>query len=222
MPNPRLSTKIKFLQPIAPQLQWLRSVPVDRARARHDRNGDFIFIHINKTAGSSVVDALGVPLEHRTAQEKIDQLGREIWDNRLTFAVIRNPYDRAVSHYLHRRRTVRGGLSPESEVTFTEWLTDVHIKRDPEIRNHERMFIPQYYWIHDKASGECLVDSILRFEELSTGFAQICSQLGRHDAVLPHHKRSSRSRYQDYYDDAAREIVAKAYELDISTFGYTY
>ena len=198
MPNPRLSTKYKALRPVAPYLQRLRSIPVERARMRHDRNGDFIFIHINKTAGSSIVDALGVPLEHKTAQQKVDQLGRDIWDQRLTFAVVRNPWDRALSHYLHRRRTVRGELSPDSTLSFADWLEKVHNARDRTYRNHEQMFIPQYEWLHDDG-GSRLVDTVIRFESLAADFEDICVRLGRPGTTLPHHKRSSRSHYRDYY-----------------------
>lgn len=222
MPNPRLSTRFKLLQPIAPQLQKLRGIPVERARARHDRDGDFIFIHINKTAGSSIVDALGVPLEHRTAQEKIDQLGRAVWNERLTFTVVRNPWDRAVSQYLHRRRTTRGGLNPDSDISFSDWLKKAYVERDLEFRNHERMFLQQYEWTHDLATGERLVDVVVHFEELAPGFSDVCRQLGREDAALPHHKRSDRSSYRDYYDDEARELVAEAFHNDVSAFDYTY
>lgn len=222
MPNPRLSTRFKLLKPVAPQLQRIRRIPVDRAKARHDRDGDFIFIHINKTAGSSIVDALGVPLEHRTAMEKVDQLGRDVWDSRLTFCVVRNPWDRAVSQYLHRRRTTRGGLTPDSEVSFKEWLHRSHVDVDPTFRNHERMFIQQYDWIHDTNTGERLVGEVLRFEDLASGFADVAERLGRGDLALPHRKRSTRTDYHDYYDDEAREIVAHAFSSDASTFGYSY
>lgn len=222
MPNPRLSTRFKLLQPVAPQLQKLRGIPVERARARHDRDGDFIFIHINKTAGSSIVDTLGVPLEHRTAQEKIDQLGRDVWDSRLTFTVVRNPWDRAVSQYLHRRRTTRGGLSPNSEMSFNEWLKKAFVEKDVQFRNHERMFIQQYEWTHDQSTGEQLVDVVVHFEDLASGFADVCRQLGRPGAELPHHKKSNRSSYHDYYDNEARELVADAFGRDVSAFDYRY
>ena len=70
--------------------RWLR-----RLRERYWL--DYSFVHINKTGGTSVVVALGLPFGHLTAREKIEQLGRERWDGRFTFAFVRNPWDRVAS-----------------------------------------------------------------------------------------------------------------------------
>lgn len=45
----------------------------------------FVFIHINKTGGSSISTALRLPIEHKTAAEKIAQIGARRWDRRFTF-----------------------------------------------------------------------------------------------------------------------------------------
>jgi len=38
----------------------------------------FLFIHINKTGGSSIEQALKIPQEHATAAEKIAELGGDV------------------------------------------------------------------------------------------------------------------------------------------------
>ena len=51
----------------------------------------FHFIHINKTGGSSIELALRLPPEHKTAIQKIDEVGREVWLDAFNFCVVRNP-----------------------------------------------------------------------------------------------------------------------------------
>jgi len=82
---------------------------------------DFVFIHINKTDGTSIEAALGLRLEHKTAQEKIHQLGLASWRNRFTFAFVRNPWDRVVSHYHYRVETNQTELATRT-ISFTEWV----------------------------------------------------------------------------------------------------
>lgn len=107
---------------------------------------DVEFIHINKTGGSSVEEALGLPFRHQTAAEALAVIGRRRWDRRLTFSVVRNPWDRAVSQYHFRVRTGQTGLD-ESGISFTEWLRLVHVERDPAYRDVPRMFMPQLDWL---------------------------------------------------------------------------
>ena len=46
----------------------------------------YVFIHINKTGGSSIEKALGITLDHSTALEKYQQLGSTAWQRKFTFS----------------------------------------------------------------------------------------------------------------------------------------
>ncbi|MBS1250408.1 MAG: hypothetical protein MAG431_02002 [Chloroflexi bacterium] len=52
---------------------------------------DFLFVRINKTGGSSVKWALQLPIGHTTALEYIDSIGRQRWDNKFTFSIVKTP-----------------------------------------------------------------------------------------------------------------------------------
>ena len=70
-------------------------------------NKKSIFVHINKTGGSSVEHAFGVypDDQHNTAKEYIKELSSRKWSTHFTFSFVRNPWDRIVSWYLWTNRS---------------------------------------------------------------------------------------------------------------------
>ena len=78
----------------------------------------------------------------------------------------------------------------------------------------------QCSFIYDK-TGKRLVQHIGRFEALSDDFTRICAELGLTES-LPHVNASKRKRdWRSYYDDKTYDMVREAYSLDIETFGYS-
>jgi len=180
---------------------------------------DFVFVHINKTGGTSIEQALGLPLRHRTATELRAQLGERIWTQRFKFAFVRNPWSRVASQYFYRVKTHQTNLGT-NPIPFQEWVARAYEERDPQFRENERMFQPQVDWISDEA-GNFLVDFIGRFEQLERDFTVVCSHLGR-TASLPHAKKSFSRDHQDVYDERTAQIIAEAFAPDIEAFGYDF
>lgn len=67
-----------------------------------------IFIHITKSAGGSVQRAFRIngfefdfAEEHRTAQQHLEILGKNVFDECFKFSFVRNPWDRMVSIYFY-------------------------------------------------------------------------------------------------------------------------
>lgn len=180
---------------------------------------DFVFIHINKTGGSSIEAALGIPFQHRTAAEVIEDIGVDRWSRRFTFAFVRNPWDKVASHYRYRVRTDQTGLA-SAGIGFEEWVHLAYGERDPRFYDKPRMFMPQVDWISD-ASGRVAVDFVGRFESLRDDFQRVCRALGRR-ADLPHLKRSNRGDYRELYGRDSAEVVARRFAPDLDAFGYTF
>lgn len=179
----------------------------------------FVFIHINKTGGTSVSKALNIPLEHKTAIEFIDEIGRATWDRKLSFVTVRNPWDKVVSHYHHRLQSDHTDLA-QNPIPFKEWVARAYRDHDPAYYNNPKLYSPQLFWISD-AEGNVVVDEILRFENFGEDFRAVMKKINR-DIALPHARKSNRSDYRDYYDAETIEIVADCFQPDIERFGYVY
>lgn len=188
-------------------------------RVRYRYFDHFIFIHINKTGGSSVAWALKLPFEHLTALEKIEIVGSKRWDKCLTFAIIRNPWDKIVSQYHYRLKTNQTDLK-EIPISFSEWIYRAFGEKDPLYYDFPKMFMPQTEWIAD-ADGRILVDEIVRFENLDEDFNRVMQKLGKR-VTLPHLRQSKHDHYRDYYDTETAAIIHTCFKKDIDNFGYTF
>jgi hypothetical protein len=67
-----------------------------------------------------------------------------------------------------------------------------------------------------------VMDRILKLENLSQDFEALAEQIG-FEGRLPHVNRSNRkARYQGYYNEMTREIIAQRFRRDCETFGYSF
>lgn len=181
---------------------------------------NFIFVHINKAGGSSVEQALGLPLKnHTTAIEYRELLGEARWKRVFTFSLVRNPWDRAVSQYHFRIQTAQTGMDV-SPPTFTEWIRRTYGEQDPALFNNPKFFAPQYRWISDEA-GELIVDMVCKLENITEDFATVCAHINR-QVPIPHVNRTKRGPYRDYYDSDTQEVIRRWFERDIELFEYTF
>jgi len=196
----------------------LRSLP---GFYRELPGGDSLaFVHINKTGGSSVARALGLQLKcHLTLREMQTRLSAARWSRALKFAFVRNPWDRAVSHYEYRVQTNQTAMGARP-LTFDQWLRLVYVDRDPKYFDQPKMFQPQSDWLKDE-SGEVAVDFVGRFEEFDRQFALLSKRLGI-EAALPHLNGTQRDDYHRYYSPELVEIVARNFAEDIERFEYKY
>ena len=179
-----------------------------------------IFVHINKTGGSSVAFALGLPMQmHATALEIRSQLTKEQWSQAFKFAYVRNPWDKVVSHYHYRVQTNQTGLG-NGDIDFEEWVKRAYRDREPTFYDKPRFFMPQLDWISNE-SGGIIVDHVGRYENLAQDFNELCNTLGIRKE-LPHVRQSSHGIYRNYYSDDTQEIIRNCFLKDIEAFGYQF
>ena len=183
----------------------------------------FYFVHINKTAGTSIGRALSLPRkEHKTALEKIQEIGIKRWEKKYTFTFIRNPWDRVVSIYFYRLQKNMHGLRKEEPLPFKRWVELTFKERCRAYLGPLDMVQPQSYWISDK-SGNILVNECFRFENLNNAFADLCAKIGKQNIYLSYLNKTNRLlNYRHYYDKQSKDIIQEFSHEDIERFSYRF
>lgn len=178
----------------------------------------FIFIHINKTGGISWGERLNLPFKmHFTATEVIHAIGWKNWKSALSFSIVRNPFDKVVSHYFYRVQTNQTDMG-SGIVDFSTWVKKCYGKnKDPFFYDQPKMFQTQMDWIN--VDGRPAVDLILRFENMEKEYQKVAQHLGI-DQDLPHKNRTKREHFKNYFTKETWNIVAEWFQKDIEYLGY--
>jgi hypothetical protein len=200
----------------------------------------FLFVHVPKTAGTALTRALepfadSRPREglrkflsrlpapeselkaafrmHVTARWARVKLPRPVFEDYCKFSVVRNPFDRAVSHYHWQSQYPdQRNYSRTQEMSFRDYLRD--FKRR-QLWHDER----QVRYLCDR-KGKLLIDRVLRFETLADDFSALMAELGI-QASLARHKTSQHEPYPTYYDEETKALAVEIFARDFETFGYS-
>ncbi|MGA0176368.1 MAG: sulfotransferase family 2 domain-containing protein [Chthoniobacterales bacterium] len=70
--------------------------------------------------------------------------------------------------------------------------------------------------------GRLIVDYVGYFETLAEDFDEVCRRIGVPASLPPAKTHSPRQDYRSFYSEEARKLVAEAYARDIELFGYTF
>jgi len=192
----------------------------------------FIFVHVPKTGGTSIMTALrSFDLRgegHYTLDEikKNNNISSFQAQQYYKFAVIRNPWDIVVSNYHYSRmkksfwhsdeNTTRYELHPDyelsSRINFSEY---VKLLVENKLNHHFSM-VPQVHWIDET------LNSLIRFENLENDFSKVCRQIGLGDVALEKINPSRHQHYSEYYDNLSRDLIYDYFLQDIKQFNYTF
>ena len=72
------------------------------------------------------------------------------------------------------------------------------------------------------ADGRLTVDFVGYFERLADDFAEVCRKIGVPASLPPPKAHAPREDYRSFYTEETRDMVARAYARDIELFGYTF
>ena len=202
-----------------------------RCRERVSHRYRCIFVHVPKCAGSSVKKFLyGTHRggDHATAAEFKDLFPGE-YESYYKFAVIRNPWDRAVSVYSYllaggngsfRDRKVReqlirlGGFKQ-----FCRYL-EKEVSRK-YFKPFPRHLWPQAWFLGEEGGKKISLDTLVQFEDMEAGLRTVGSHI-QAEIRIPRLRETPHRHYSEYYDDETRELVQKAYREDVELFGYRF
>ena len=188
-----------------------------------------IFVHIQKTGGSSIEEALRKDdptiesnahqgRRHMAAREMKTLIPADTWNTYFKFAFVRNPWDRLVSWYMmcvqapsmnNFSRYVK-----DNAATFDDFLTKTTTGMGERTTRNQLDYVTNDV-------GEIIVDFVGKYEALEQDFDTVRKKLNL-TADLPHVNRSTHDGYRKYYSDETRDIVARRFEKDIRHFGYEF
>ncbi len=202
----------------------------------------FIFIHVYKVAGTSVVNALEndsypryVPVEvrptltkflrrfhlsssfpvrvHSKAKEIRAKLDPDVYNNYFKFAFVRNPWDWQVSLYEYARQY---RSHPQNKLMSSFQNFDEYIRW----RVREEATLQKDFLTDD--SGNLIIDYIGKFEQLSADFAEISQKVGLTVSLSEFNKTRERRPYGTYYTNETKQLVQNRFKEDIEMFGYSF
>jgi hypothetical protein len=185
-----------------------------------DHHRKLLFIHIARTGGTSIEQALvhddwwkiDPATKHISASQARRRYGQETWRDYAKFAIVRNPWDRFVSMwtigYWYGRDTYWKGVRPDSFQDFIRTL-----------RPHPHEI---YDTLHQHLILDEKIDFILRFEQLQQDFSGMLKTQGLDDIALPVAMKSEHGPYRDYYDDGLADWIAHTYANDIQRYHYSF
>lgn len=204
-------------------------------------NPKFLFLHIPKTGGSSMQEALYhfldfeyAGISHATLLNYKHYLDKDLYDSLFKFTTIRNPWDLQVScwRYFVLPNKIEMSFDEYIKWKFEGSILDMVDRLPRDVEGMSVDFLqtafyihrtPLTYWFIDE-SGNFLVDYILTLERYNEHFKTVCSHLGIDNVFIPKHNVSNNNDepYQNLYTEETKKIVSKVFSLDIKLFGYDF
>lgn len=201
-------------------LQWIRKEKLNKYLSQIREHEKPLFIHINKTAGSSIANSLGFTEGHYTLREievaYSGLFGEELPLDTEIWTAIRNPFEKVVSQYFFRVQQNQNQLKTHT-LTFDEWVKAAYDDKDLFYRDREIMFIPQHRWIESSKNYPL---QFIRFENLQQDYLVLAERY--HGNPLVWKKKSSHKNYREHYSSYSRAIIAREFEEDLLQFNYTF
>lgn len=205
---------------------WRYRCPFDPLPAQQAATG-FYFVHIPKTAGTSMLSALGadpLPYTHCPAHI-IHAKHPEAAKSLFFFTVVRDPFDRFASsfEYITKRSDWPAQRAFADDVigdmSFAAFCAK--IARERVFRNlimGYEFFFPQSYFTHHK--GRSLIQDHLRFEHLAEEYEVKIQGRFAQTSALPSLRDHGGGNYKAMYEDESADLVRRLYAQDFELFGY--
>lgn len=208
----------------------------------------FIFVHIPKTAGSSIAQAVGgktgmfvctnkqqkqvIFASHTYANEAKKFLGPATYNSYFSFAFVRNPWSRLYSLYTFMCNKPQ--IEKEKQIYDQElfkqkgfkWFLLEHKLHSQRVKVFgTNLFTcaqttPQTNWVCDD-NGNLIVKYIGKYENLEHDFTFVKQAVGA-QITLPWINKHSNNDYKNAYDNEMVEFVEHHHKKDIEMFNYQF
>lgn len=201
-----------------------------------------LFIHIPKNAGTSVErtvfsdfdfidsfsdidlygydETLGVNLHHATLNQLIEFnfVSKRKLESYNTFAIVRNPYTRALSGYVWLMRDLK------IEDTFENFLLEKGKFSSLSLKSQNK-FVLDHFYSQSKfimINNRIGVKDILRFEKIDVDFHVYMQKIGFDYKISSHFKKNKINKFElmKYLTKKNKEIIREKYKDDFENFDY--
>ena len=200
----------------------LADLPKGRLRKRLDlaglRGAERKMLATTKLIRAKYRPALGHHCQHAPAA-RIKPAFADEWDAFSKFCIVRNPWDKTVSDYYWR---IRDAQDPPSFEAFVHAMDE---------GNPMGGIVPvdvMDNWPLYTIDDAIIADAVIRYEALADDLAKAMADLNiPFDGWLPrakgsHRPKAAKGNRHTLFDDTTRAIVARLFEKEIETFGYTF
>ena len=193
-------------------------------------NKKCIFIHIPKTAGTSIeqflrekgrndLEFLGVYNNRSTHHYTSSELKNKIpyyFSIYYKFSIVRNPYDRLLSEYYWCPIPNVGFKAGKSKEHFINYVEQV-VKYEQYFTNiYNDHFIPQYLFLYE--GNKLLVNQHFKYEDLDWIVTYLKKKLNIENE-LPYLNKTNSSTH-DTWTDKQKERLYNIYRRDFKLFNY--
>ncbi|GHB09899.1 sulfotransferase family 2 domain-containing protein [Salinicola rhizosphaerae] len=198
--------------------------------SEHEEKNGVVFVHVPKTAGNSIFQALfGVSAHGHDEAATYRRYDANRFDRYYKFGFVRHPLDRLVSAYVYLNK---GGIGRYDQAFRDKYLAKTSdfgeflrkLDTQPKYRRQVLSWVhfrPQTRFLCD-ANESVLVDYIGRYENIERDYERIAGDLKLADvSPLQVVNRTERQGYRDYYDPELIDIACRLYDRDMKVFGYT-
>jgi len=203
-----------------------------------DWSKNIIFIHIPRTAGTSVETLLNIPftinnlyginnnnkaMQHLTAKQIKNTIPIHIFNKSWIFSIIRHPYSRMVSEF-YWRPNLQSSLSPllKNNTNFILFLRKV-LKIVENKQYHHTLFHDHFIPIYDflTIDNKLIPNYILRFEHIHHDISIIKKKLNI-DIDLPKLETTiySKKYTKSILTPKAKLIIQQIYQKDFQYFQF--
>lgn len=197
----------------------------------------FLFVHVQKTAGTSLTSSLAPYAlspsagrmnkllsdlglrrdwrrvflrKHATLRKAQDVLPTDVYASVCKFAFVRNPWDRLLSWYHYVQ-----GTPSHADCKPGEAFADFARRFIAKDRRSQ-------WWMITDRSGAMGLDFVGRFETLEDDVARLGEKLGIAGLALPRASAGKPRDYRPAYDDKLAMEVQTAWRTEIEAFGYRF
>ena len=181
---------------------------------------DLVFVHIQKSGGSSIVKYFDTRKSHNKISQDVKEIkkSKEKLKNYFKFTVVRNPWDRMVSFFHYHKERIRGGYPIAhweyiKNLNFGEFLKSVPFQKWA-IKNN----ITDYIFYKKKP----LIDCYLNFENLNKDFQLIKKISGIYNK-FPHVNAVHHRDYKKYFKKEDNlKIIKDFFHKEIEFFNFEF